>query len=69
MTEEVAMDAKVGDRIIVESPKVGQTPRQGEVLEVVTTPSSTYYRVRWGDGQESTFFPSSDARVERRSRR
>lgn len=61
------MNAQVGDRIIVEGAKVGQPPRQGEVLEVVTTPSSTYYRVRWMDGHESTFFPSSDARVERRS--
>lgn len=63
------MNAQVGDRIIVDSAKVGQPPRLGEVLEVVATPSSTYYRVRWTDGHESTFFPSSDARVERRSDR
>ena len=58
------MDARVGDRIIVEGAKVGHARRAGEVLEVIKASSSTYYRVRWGDGQETMFFPSSDARVE-----
>lgn len=57
------MEANKGDRIVVEGSKVGQTRREGEVLEVVTTASSTYYRVRWQGGQETVFFPSSDARV------
>jgi hypothetical protein len=59
------MEARVGDRIIVEGAKVGHARRAGEVLEVVKASSSTYYRVRWSDGQETVFFPSSDARVER----
>jgi Domain of unknown function (DUF1918) len=60
------MEAHVGDRIVVEGAKVGHPRREGEVLEVVTALSSTYYRVRWSDGQETVFFPSSDARVETR---
>ena len=58
------MEARKGDRIVVEGAKVGQVPREGEVLEVLEAASSKYYRVRWGDGQETVFFPSSDARVQ-----
>lgn len=57
------MRAHVGDRIIVEGRKVGQPRRQGEVVEIIESPT-TYYRVRWQDGQETVFFPSSDARIE-----
>lgn len=58
------MEAQVGARIIVEGNKVGQRRREGEVVEVMATPEPTHYRVRWSDGHESIFFPSSDARVE-----
>jgi hypothetical protein len=53
------MTAKVGDRIIVESEKVGQKPREGEILEVIDSPLGTRYRVRWDDEHESTFRPSA----------
>lgn len=59
----MSLDARKGDQIVVEGAKVGQTRREGKVLEVVNLASSTYYRVRWQDGQETMFFPSSDARV------
>jgi uncharacterized protein DUF1918 len=57
------MEARSGDHIIVEGSRVGQARREGDVLEVVKSSSSTYYRVRWGDGHETVFFPSSDTRV------
>jgi hypothetical protein len=53
----------VGDRIIVQGTKVGQARRDGEIVEVIDTPGPRHYRVRWSDGHESIFFPSSDARV------
>jgi len=53
----------VGDRIIVQGSKVGQARRDGEIVEVIDTPGPRHYRVRWSDGHESIFFPSSDARV------
>ncbi len=53
------MAARVGDRIIVESERVGKPPREGEILEVIESPSGTHYRVRWDDGHESTFRPSA----------
>ena len=56
------MEAQVGDRIIVEGSKVGQGRRDGEIVEVIDAPGPRHYRVRWSDGHESIFFPSSDAR-------
>ncbi len=53
------MTAKVGDRIIIESEKVGKAPREGEILEVIESALGTRYRVRWIDGHESTFRPSA----------
>lgn len=53
------MDAKVGDRIIVESEKVGKPAREGEVLEIIDSPYGVGYRVRWEDGHETTFRPSA----------
>ena len=65
-----AVHAKTGDRIVVESAHVGQARREGEVLEVVPGEhehEGEHYRVRWDDGHESTYFPSSDCRVVRSS--
>lgn len=53
------MTARVGDRIVVESEKVGVKPREGEVLEIIVASYGTRYRVRWDDGHESTFRPSA----------
>jgi len=61
-----AVQARTGDRIVVESAHVGQPRREGEVLEVVPSGREherAYYRVRWDDGHESTYFASSDCHV------
>jgi hypothetical protein len=59
-----AVHAKTGDRIVVESTHVGQPQRQGEVLDVVPGEGGNdHYRVRWDDGHETIYFPSSDCRV------
>jgi hypothetical protein len=46
-----------GDRIVVESEKVGTPAREGTILEVIESKASTRYRVRWDDGHETTFLP------------
>jgi hypothetical protein len=48
---------KVGDRIKIDTERIGETPRTGEVLEVLTADFGTRYRVRWEDGHESTIHP------------
>jgi hypothetical protein len=53
------MVAKVGDRIVVESEKVGQPDREGTILEVIEASYGTRYRVQWDDGHESTIRPSA----------
>ena len=56
---------KVGDEIIIDGRHLGDLPRKGEVLEVLEAGETTHYRVRWDDGADCVFFPSSDARFVR----
>lgn len=53
------MAATVHDRIVVESERVGQPTREGEILEVIEASYGTRYRVAWDDGHESTFRPTA----------
>ena len=55
------MVAKVGDRIIVESEKVGVPTREGEILEVIEHPERIEFRVRWEDGHVSEIRPTPSA--------
>jgi len=63
MTPKAARDTQPGDVIIVEGHHVGEGRRIGEILEVLGTNSHEHYRVRWDDGHESVFYPSTDAVV------
>lgn len=53
------MTAKAGDRIVVESQKVGQPARTGDILEVIEATYGTHYRVLWDDGHESDLRPAA----------
>jgi hypothetical protein len=55
------MDAKSGDRIIVESETVGTPPREGKILEVIEGEVGVRYRVRWADGHESLLTAAAGA--------
>lgn len=46
---------QVGDRVIVESEKVGRQPRTGIVQEV----KGSLISVKWESGEESMFVPAS----------
>lgn len=54
----MATDARVGDRIVVDSDKVGVPTRQGEILAVIPHETHTEFRVRWDDGHISEIRPS-----------
>ncbi len=58
------MDCETGDRIAIESRRVGTGRKSGEVVEVIEGTSGRHYRIRWDYGHESIIFPSSDAFVE-----
>lgn len=63
------MIAKVGDRIVVESDKVGQSAREGEILEVIPHDSGNEFVVRWDDGHESSIRPhGGSARIVPRAK-
>lgn len=49
---------QVGDRLSVESERVGQPPRVGEIVEVLGKGDLVHYTVRWDDGHRTTVFPS-----------
>lgn len=49
----------VGDRVVVESERVGQPPREGDVLAVIGSGDGAHYRVRWHDGHEGVLFPGA----------
>ncbi len=60
------MDAQVGDRIIIESERVGQPERVGEILEITESPFGRNFRVRWDDGRVTEIRPKAgSARIER----
>ena len=62
------MDARVEDRIVVESERVARSGRTG-VIEEVLAQDPPRFRVRWDDGRTSIFAPSAGvARIERRKR-
>jgi Domain of unknown function (DUF1918) len=63
------MEANTGDRIALETERVGQPPREGEVLEVVQGAVAISYRIRWDDGHESLFTPAAGSvRVTKQKR-
>jgi hypothetical protein len=54
-TPQEATMVEVGDRVLVESEKVGSVTRSG----VVTDVDGRLITVRWDDGSQSVFVPSA----------
>ena len=59
------MKAKVGDRLVLFGPHVGDARRVGVIVEVPHPDGTPPYRVRWfADDHEGLIYPGPDARVE-----
>jgi hypothetical protein len=58
------MQAQVGDRILIHGNVVGQSDRQGEIIEVRGLDGSPPYVVRFEDGHETLVYPGPDAVIE-----
>jgi hypothetical protein len=69
MTETATSEAVVGDLIEIEAHQVGGVHRTGEIIELLGEPEHRHFRVRWEDGAETIFFPSSDAHIVHPRRR
>ena len=54
---------EVGDAIVVEARHVGDVARVGEILKVMGDATRPHFAVRWDDGHETIYYPSSDASV------
>jgi hypothetical protein len=61
--EKTHTSAKPGDLVVVAGHRVGEHERTGEILAVLGEAGHERYRVRWQDGHESVFRPSSDATI------
>ena len=56
--------ARVGDLIMIEGHRLGESRRMGEILEVLEPGEHERYRVRWDDDHESIFTPGNDALIQ-----
>lgn len=68
VTKKESAKAKPGDVVVVSGHAVGDTPRLGEIVEVLGGAEHEHYRVRWEDEHESIFYPGNDAVIRRRER-
>ena len=57
------MRANAGDELVVKGHHVGDQDRKAVIIEVHGEKGAPPYLVRWSDGHESVFFPSSDTVV------
>jgi Domain of unknown function (DUF1918) len=58
------MQAQVGDKLTVMGRHQGDNDRHGEIIRVDGPDGTPPYMVRWYDGHESMFFPTSGTQVE-----
>lgn len=65
----VETKARPGDYVEISGHRVGDAPRNGEILEVLGGETHPHYRVRWEDGRVSLLFPGSDVVVKHARRR
>lgn len=57
------MHAQAGDELIVKGPRAGDAGRRGVIIEVRSAKGGPPCLVRWSDGHETSYFPSSGAMV------
>lgn len=55
------MHAEVDDEVVVKGHHLAEGDRRGTIIEIHGEDGAPPYLVRWQDGHESLFFPSSDA--------
>ena len=63
------MRAQVGDELTVKGRHQGDGDRHGEIIKVDGADGAPPYVIRWQDGHESVFFPSSDTEIQHHAAR
>jgi len=66
--EARTMNAAIGDHLVINQRKLGQSRRRGEIIEILGSLFSPrqHFRVRWDDGHESIYIPGSGRRLSTR---
>jgi hypothetical protein len=62
--KEFIMKAQVGDELVVKGRHVGDQDRTGVIIEVRGRVGGPPYLVRWSDGRESSFYPTTGTVAE-----
>lgn len=63
------LSARPGDRLVISPHRLGEPVRDAEILQVLGPAGGPPFRIRWSDtGEESLFFPGSDASVDHLTR-
>ncbi len=57
------MQAKTGDRLVIEGRTTEIGKREGEIVEVRGADGAPPYVVKWSDGHEGLTYPGPDAHV------
>ena len=57
------MQAKIGDRLVVESKSADAHRMEGQIVEVRGADGGPPYVVVWPDGHEGLMFPGADAHI------
>ena len=59
------MNARIGDRIIVEGTRLGDRRRIGVIVAIAHPDGAPPYRVKWlDDGRTTLIFPGPESRIE-----
>ncbi len=58
------MKAQVGDELVVKGRHVRDPDRTGVIIEVRGKDGGPPYLVRWSDGHESSFYPTTGTMAE-----
>lgn len=68
MMQNGSARVKPGDAVAITGHAVGDSPRLGEIVEVLGEDEHEHYRVRWEDEHESILYPGNDAVIRHRER-
>jgi Ala-tRNA(Pro) deacylase len=60
-------DVKQGDVVMVSGRRVGESPRMGEILDVLGPADHPHYVVRWEDDHQSIIYPGETTSIKRRT--
>jgi hypothetical protein len=57
--------ARAGDLVEIVGHRVGDSARNGQILEVLGEPTHPHFQVQWEDGRVSVLFAGSDVVISR----